>query len=146
MRSGDDPMDRCPREDDGTHMTVLHDRYVTRARMTGPARDGGRRFSKRSSASPPPMDGGLTKVEQLRERIALGTLLAQCVDASRPSFDARRHSVHLHPIDPGLAVFAASPVQLALCLVLGVLTGVAAGIRPARRAARLNPLTAIAAT
>jgi ABC-type antimicrobial peptide transport system permease subunit len=27
-----------------------------------------------------------------------------------------------------------------------VLTGVAAGIRPARRAARLNPLTAIAAT
>ncbi|HEX5304426.1 MAG TPA: ABC transporter permease [Streptosporangiaceae bacterium] len=46
----------------------------------------------------------------------------------------------------GLAVFSASPVQLALFLVLGVLTGVAAGIRPARRAARLNPLTAIAAT
>jgi len=46
----------------------------------------------------------------------------------------------------GLGVFSASPVQLALFLVLGVLTGVAAGIRPARRAARLNPLTAIAAT
>jgi putative ABC transport system permease protein len=45
----------------------------------------------------------------------------------------------------GLEVFSASPVQLALFLVLGVLTGVAAGIRPARRAARLNPLTAIAA-
>jgi hypothetical protein len=54
-------------------MTVTDDRYVTRARMTGPARDGGRRFVKRSSASPPPTDGGLTKVEQLRERIALGT-------------------------------------------------------------------------
>jgi len=35
-------------------------------------------------------------------------------------------------------------LQLALFLVLGVLTGVAAGIRPSRRAARLNPLTAIA--
>jgi putative ABC transport system permease protein len=34
----------------------------------------------------------------------------------------------------------------ALFLVLGVLTGIAAGIRPARRAARLNVLTAIAAT
>jgi len=53
-------------------MTVTDDRYVTRARMTGPARDGGRRFA-RSSTSPPPTDGGLTKVEQLRERIALGT-------------------------------------------------------------------------
>jgi Anti-sigma-28 factor, FlgM len=72
MRSGEHPMDRCPREDDGTHMTVREYRYVTRARMTGPARDGGRRFA-RSSASPPPTDGGLTKVEQLRERIALGT-------------------------------------------------------------------------
>jgi putative ABC transport system permease protein len=45
-----------------------------------------------------------------------------------------------------LAVFSASPVQLALFLVLGVLTGIAAGIRPARRAARMNTLTAIAAT
>jgi hypothetical protein len=53
-------------------MTVLEDRYVTRGRMTGPARDSGGRFV-RSSASPPPTDGGLTKVEQLRERIALGT-------------------------------------------------------------------------
>jgi ABC-type antimicrobial peptide transport system permease subunit len=32
-----------------------------------------------------------------------------------------------------------------LFLVLGVLTGIAAGIRPARRAARMNALTAIAA-
>ena len=53
-------------------MTVTDDRYVTRARMTGPARDSGRRFA-RSSASPPPTDGGLTKVEQLRERIVRGT-------------------------------------------------------------------------
>jgi Anti-sigma-28 factor, FlgM len=53
-------------------MTVTDNRYVTRARMTGPARDCGRRFG-RSSTSPPPTDGGLTKVEQLRERIALGT-------------------------------------------------------------------------
>lgn len=71
MRSGDNPIDPCPREDDDAHMTVTDDRYVTRARMTGPARDSGRRFA-RSSASPPPTDGGLTKVEQLRERIALG--------------------------------------------------------------------------
>jgi hypothetical protein len=55
-------------------MTVLPDRYDTRARMTGPARDSGRRFAP-SSASPPPTDGGLTKVEHLRERIALGTYL-----------------------------------------------------------------------
>jgi hypothetical protein len=53
-------------------MTVPADRYVPRVRMTGPARDSGRRFA-RSSESPPPTDGGLTKVEQLRERIALGT-------------------------------------------------------------------------
>ena len=72
MKRGGDPIDPCPRQDDGSHMTVTDDRYVTRARMTGPARDGGRRFG-RSSASPPPTDGGLTKVEQLRERIALGT-------------------------------------------------------------------------
>ena len=72
MTSGDNPIDRCPRGDDEAHMTVREYRYVTRARMTGPARDGGRRFG-RSSASPPPTDGGLTKVEQLRERIALGT-------------------------------------------------------------------------
>jgi hypothetical protein len=72
MRSGGNPIDPCPREDDEAHMTVTDNRYVTRGRMTGPARDGGRRFA-RSSASPPPTDGGLTKVEQLRERIALGT-------------------------------------------------------------------------
>ena len=72
MRSGGNPIDPCPRGDDDAHMTVTDDRYVTRARMTGPARDSGRRFA-RSSASPPPTDGGLTKVEQLRERIALGT-------------------------------------------------------------------------
>ena len=53
-------------------MTVQETRYVTRERMTGPPRDGGRRFA-RSSPSPPPTDGGLTKVEQLRERIARGT-------------------------------------------------------------------------
>jgi hypothetical protein len=72
VKPGDDPIDRCPRQDDATHMTVTDDRYVTRAWMTGPARDSGRRFA-RSSTSPPPTDGGLTKVEQLRERIALGT-------------------------------------------------------------------------
>jgi putative ABC transport system permease protein len=44
-----------------------------------------------------------------------------------------------------LGAFAAPPLQLALFLVLGVLTGVLAGIRPARRAARLNVLSAIAA-
>jgi hypothetical protein len=53
-------------------MTVLDSRYETRERMTGPPRDGGRRFA-RSSPPPPPTDGGLSKVEQLRERIARGT-------------------------------------------------------------------------
>jgi putative ABC transport system permease protein len=43
-----------------------------------------------------------------------------------------------------LGAFAAPPLQLGLFLVLGVLTGILAGIRPARRAARLNVLAAIA--
>ena len=43
-----------------------------------------------------------------------------------------------------LGVFAAPPLQLVLFLVLGALTGILAGIRPARRAARLNMITAIA--
>ncbi len=53
-------------------MTVQESRYVTRVRMTGPPRDGGRRFGRRPPPAPP-TDGGLTKVEQLRERIARGT-------------------------------------------------------------------------
>ena len=72
MRSGDDPMDGCPRGDDATHMTVLDTRYVSRDRMTGPARDGGGRFT-RSSPPLPPKDGAVNKVQQLRERIQCGT-------------------------------------------------------------------------
>ena len=53
-------------------MTVQELRYVTRARMTGPARDGGERFV-RSSPSLPPKDGAVNKVQQLRERIQCGT-------------------------------------------------------------------------
>jgi putative ABC transport system permease protein len=44
-----------------------------------------------------------------------------------------------------LAVFAAPPLQLILFLVLGAVTGILAGIRPARRAARLNMISAITA-
>src|SRR5690349_9819202 len=44
-----------------------------------------------------------------------------------------------------LAVFAAPPLQLILFLVLGAVTGILAGIRPARRAARLNMISAISA-
>jgi len=44
-----------------------------------------------------------------------------------------------------LAVFAAPPLQLVLFLVLGAVTGILAGVRPARRAARLNMISAIAA-
>jgi hypothetical protein len=40
--------------------------------MTGPARDGGRRFA-RSTPVAPPTDGAETKVQQLRERIECGT-------------------------------------------------------------------------
>ena len=65
-------MDHCPRGDDATHMTVLDTRYESRARMTGPARDGGERFM-RSSPALPPKDGAVTKVQQLRERIQCGT-------------------------------------------------------------------------
>jgi putative ABC transport system permease protein len=43
-----------------------------------------------------------------------------------------------------MTVFAAPPLQLVLFLVLGALTGILAGIRPARRAARLTPTAAIA--
>jgi hypothetical protein len=53
-------------------MTVLDTRYVSRDRMTGPARDRGRRFA-RSSTSLPPKDGAVTKVQELRERIQCGT-------------------------------------------------------------------------
>jgi hypothetical protein len=52
-------------------MTVQESRYETRGRMTGPPRDGGRRFL-RSSPPPPSTDGGLNTVDQLRERIARG--------------------------------------------------------------------------
>jgi hypothetical protein len=72
MRSGDEPIDLCPDGDDAAHMTVLESRYVTRDRMTGPARDGGRRFA-RSSPSLPPKDGAVNKVQQLQERIQCGT-------------------------------------------------------------------------
>jgi len=44
----------------------------------------------------------------------------------------------------GIGAFAAPPPRLALILLVGVLAGVLAGVRPARRAARLNLLTAIA--
>ena len=71
MTSGDRPIDPCPPQDDDSHMTVQESRYVTRARMTGPPRDGGRRFARKLS-SPPPTDGGKTKVDQLRERIVRG--------------------------------------------------------------------------
>jgi len=43
-----------------------------------------------------------------------------------------------------LSVFAAPPGQLGVVLVVGAVAGVLAGIRPARRAARLNVLQAIA--
>jgi putative ABC transport system permease protein len=44
-----------------------------------------------------------------------------------------------------LAVFSVPPAQLAVFLAVGAVAGVLAGIRPARRAARLNVLAAIAA-
>jgi hypothetical protein len=53
-------------------MTEIDIRYVTRARMTDPAGDGGRRC-ERHAPSPPPTNGGLTKVQQLRQRIERGT-------------------------------------------------------------------------
>ena len=54
-------------------MTVLESRYVSRARMTGPGRDGGPRFSKRESPPLPPKDGAVNQVQQLRERIQGGS-------------------------------------------------------------------------
>jgi Anti-sigma-28 factor, FlgM len=52
-------------------MTVTDIRYETRARVTGPARDGGRRFA-RPSPSLPPKDGAVTRVQQLRVSIECG--------------------------------------------------------------------------
>ena len=51
--------------------------------MTGPARDGGRRFA-RSSPIAPPKDGAVNKVQQLRERIQCGsyTVDSQAVAAA----------------------------------------------------------------
>lgn len=72
MTSGKDPIDPRPREDDDAHMTVLETRYVSRGWMTGPPRDGRKRFA-RSSSSPPPKPGGMTKVQQLREQVERGT-------------------------------------------------------------------------
>jgi putative ABC transport system permease protein len=63
--------------------------------------------------------------------VALGTFLGWAVVASASSST--------------LGVFAAPPGQLAIFLVAGALAGVLAGLRPARRAARLDALTAIAA-
>jgi hypothetical protein len=65
-------MNGCPCDDDASHMTVLDTRYVSRVRMTGPARDGNGRFA-RPSPSLPPKDGAVTKVQQLRERIQCGS-------------------------------------------------------------------------
>ena len=67
-----DPIDHCPQGDDATHMTVLDTRYGSRVRVTGPARDGDRRFN-RSAPIAPSKDGAVTKVQQLRERIQCGT-------------------------------------------------------------------------
>jgi putative ABC transport system permease protein len=44
-----------------------------------------------------------------------------------------------------LGVFAVPPGQLVIFLIAGALAGVLAGLRPARRASRLDVLTAIAA-
>jgi hypothetical protein len=72
MSWGEHPMDHCPAQDDEAHMTVQETRYVPRARMTGPARDGSPRFS-RSVSIAPSKDGAVNKVQQLRERIQCGT-------------------------------------------------------------------------
>jgi hypothetical protein len=53
-------------------MTVMDIRYVPRDRVTGPTRDGGRRFT-RCSPSLPPKDGAVTKVQQLQASIQGGT-------------------------------------------------------------------------
>lgn len=44
------------------------------------------------------------KIELQRERISVAALLAQCVDATRARFEARGHTLRLHPVDPALAV------------------------------------------
>ncbi len=64
--------------------------------------------------------------------VALGTFLGWAVVASSST--------------AALGVFAVPPLQLAVFLVAGAAAGVLAGIRPGRRAARLDVLAAIAAT
>lgn len=72
MSWGEHPMDHCLDQDDEAHMTVLETRYGSRARMTGPARDGSPRFN-RSVPIAPSKDGAVNNVQQLRERIQCGT-------------------------------------------------------------------------
>jgi hypothetical protein len=72
MSWGEDPIDPCPDKDDTSHMTVLDTRYVSRVRMTGPAREGSERFT-RSAPSRPSKDGAVNKVQELRERIQCGS-------------------------------------------------------------------------
>jgi putative ABC transport system permease protein len=43
-----------------------------------------------------------------------------------------------------ITMFAVSPIQLVVFLVVGAVAGTLAGLRPARRAARLDILAAIA--
>jgi putative ABC transport system permease protein len=44
----------------------------------------------------------------------------------------------------GTGTFAAPPLQLTIIVLVGAIAGVLAGLRPARRAAKLNLLAAIA--
>lgn len=44
------------------------------------------------------------KIALQRERISVEALLSQCVDATRPRFEARNHTLRLHAVDSGLVV------------------------------------------
>ncbi len=44
------------------------------------------------------------KIVLQRERISVAALLAQCLEATRPRFEARRHTVRLHGVEPALTL------------------------------------------
>lgn len=44
------------------------------------------------------------KIALRQERLSVAAILAQCVDATRARFEARRHTLRLHPVNPELAV------------------------------------------
>jgi len=87
--------------------------------------------SRRQLRSMVRLESGVVAVFGTLGGIALGTFLGWGLVAANPSVEG--------------STFVLPVTRLAIVLLVGAVAGVVAGIRPARRAARLDPLEAIAA-